>query len=141
MNTDSLTYLFSSFTTKFRDLLEKQMATIGLHSGQLFILISLWQNDGQSQAELVKNLHVSPPTIYNMVVKMANSGFVALQKDSYDSRIVRVFLTQKGREIETSVGIECQKFEEQMFSILTETEKMMCTLLMQRLVAHIIPSR
>lgn len=127
--------------TKFRDLLEKQMAAIGLHSGQIFVLSSLWKNDGQSQAELVKNLNVSPPTVYNMVVKMSNSGFVEVQKDEFDSRIMRVFLTQKGREIEASVEIECQKFEEQIFSILTETEKMMCTLLMQRLVSNIIPNK
>jgi DNA-binding MarR family transcriptional regulator len=140
MKTDSLTFLFSSFTTKFKDVLEKQMSAIGLHSGQVFILNSLWQNDGQSQAELVKNLRVSAPTVYNMVIKMANSGFVKIRKDEFDSRIMRVFLTQKGREMEALVEIQCQKFEEQIFSILTETEKMMCTLIMQRLVSNIMPN-
>lgn len=140
METDSLTFLFSSFTTKFKDSLEKQMSAIGLHSGQIFILNSLWQNDGQSQSDLGKDLNLSPPTVYNMVIKMVNSGFVELRKDEFDSRIMRVFLTQKGREIEALVEIQCQKFEEQIFSILTETEKMMCTLIMQRLVSNIIPN-
>lgn len=139
MDLNSLTYLFSIFSTKFRDSFEKQMSAIGLHAGQVFVLASLWQNDSQSQAELVKNLNVSPPTIYNMVVKLAAMEFIEIRKDESDARIMRVFLTEKGREIKPVVENECQKFEEQIFGILTETERMMYSLLMQKLISNILP--
>jgi MarR family transcriptional regulator, organic hydroperoxide resistance regulator len=141
MNSNSLTYVFSTFTTKFRDNFEKRMAAIGLHAGQVFVLFSLWQNDGQSQAELVKNLNVTPPTIYNMVVKMAALEFVEIRKDASDARIMRVFLTEKGREIKPVVENEWQKFEEQIFGILTEAEQMMCSLLMQKLISNVLPPK
>lgn len=141
MELTSLTYLFSTFSTKFRDIFEKQMSAIGLHAGQVFILISLWQNDGQSQAELVKNLNVSPPTIYNMVVKMAALGFIEIHKDDSDARIMRVFLTEKGREIKSLVENECEKFEEKIFGVLTEVERMMCSLLIQKLTANVLPPK
>ena len=141
MDINSLTFLVSTFSTKFRDSFEKQMSVIGLHAGQVFVLVSLWQTDGQSQAELVKNLNVTPPTIYNMVVKMASIGFVEIRKDNNDARIMRVFLTQKGCEIEPLVENECQKFEEKIFGILTETERMMCSLLLQKLISNVLPTK
>lgn len=141
MDLNSLTFLFSTFSTKFRDIFEKQMSQIGLHSGQVFVIASLWQNDGQSQALLVKNLNLTPPTIYNMVVKLAAVGFIEIRKDEADARIMRVFLTDKGREIKPLVENECQKFEEQIFGILTETEKMMCSLLLQKLISNVLPTK
>ena len=141
MDLNSLTYLFSTFNVKFRDNFEKQMSAVGLHSGQVFVLISLWQKDGQSQAELVKNLNVTPPTIYNMVVKMSAAGLVEIRKDETDARVMRVFLTEKGGEIKPVVGNECQKFEEQIFGILTETERMMCSLLLQKLISNVLPPK
>lgn len=141
MDLTSLTYLVSTFSTKFRDLFEKQMSAIGLHAGQVFVLFSLWQNDGQSQAELVKNLNVTPPTIYNMVIKMADAELIEIHKDDNDARIMRIFLTKKGREIKPLVENECQKFEGKIFDILTEAERMMLSLLLQKLIASVLPAK
>lgn len=141
MNSESLTYLFSAFSTKFRDAFEKQMAAIGLHSGQVFILLSLWDNDGQSQAQLVKNLSVSAPTIYNMVIKLSSLDYLEIRKDPNDARIMRVFLTKKGLEIKPLVENECKLFEEKIFGILTETERMMCSILLQKLISTIFQNK
>lgn len=141
MNINSLTYLFTIFSTKFRDNFEKQMIEIGLHSGQVFILNSLWEIDGQSQAELVKNLNLSAPTIYNMVTKMSDNGFIEIKKDPGDARIMRVFLTLKGRDIKPIVTQHCLNFDEKTFQVLTETERMMLSILLQKLVISILPQK
>jgi DNA-binding MarR family transcriptional regulator len=54
---------------------------------------------------------------------------------------MRVFLTEKGREIKPVVENEWQKFEEQIFGILTEAEQMMCSLLMQKLISNVLPPK
>ena len=136
MNQDSITYVFSVFATKHRDALEKIMAEIDLHAGQIFVLNSLWNFDGQSQAELAKTLKLSAPTIYNMVVRLAEKGFVEVTKDNNDARIMRVYLTQKGLEIKPQVEEKWQKLEEFTFRNLTEPEKMMFTMLMQKVVVN-----
>ena len=135
MQKESLTYLFSIFATKHRDALEKIMAEIDLHSGQVFVLNSLWNLDGQSQADLAKSLKLSAPTIYNMVVRLADKGFVKIIKDEKDARLMRVFLSEKGREIEPRVEEQWQRLEEFTFRNLTEPEKMMFTMLLQKLMA------
>lgn len=130
---DSLSYLFSQVTNNHRMNLEKLMCEIGLHGGQVFVLNSLWENDGQSQADLVRNLKVSPPTINNMVVRLSNSGFVELKKCGKDGRLMRVHLTEKGSQIKPKVEEQWLKLEESMFSELSETEKLMFSLLLKKI--------
>ncbi|HLM01135.1 MAG TPA: MarR family transcriptional regulator [Pyrinomonadaceae bacterium] len=109
------------------------MCEIGLHAGQVFVLNSLWQTDGQSQADLVRSLQVSPPTINNMVVRMADTGFVELKKCEKDGRLMRVYLTEKGSQIKRSVEEQWLKLEESMFSELGEAERMMLSLLLKKI--------
>ncbi len=135
MQSNSLTFLFNVFSSIFRDGFEKQMVEIGLHSGQVFVLISLWEKDGQSQSDLVKRLGVSPPTIFNMLKRLSENGFVTVRKDEDDARITRVYLEPKGREIRTSVEQQWLDFEENTFAVLTEAEKIMFSVLLEKLAA------
>lgn len=134
MNQDSITYLFTAFTTKHRDNIDKLMKEIGLHGGQVFILNLLWKADGQSQAELVKALNLTAPTVYNMVIRLSETGFVTIRKDENDARIMRVFLTDKGRDIQSQVLTQWGKLENQTFANLTEPEKMMFSMLLQKIL-------
>jgi DNA-binding MarR family transcriptional regulator len=131
--TESLSLLFTQITNSYRINLEKLMCEVGLHAGQVFVLNSLWKDDGQSQAELVRNLQVSPPTINNMVVRMAEAGFVELKKCGKDGRLMRVHLTEKGLQIKPKVEEQWLKLEEIVFSELTEAEKMMFSLLLKKI--------
>lgn len=133
MDSDSLTFLSAIFSTRFRDSFEKHMAEIGLHSGQVFVLLSLWKTDGQSQADLGKRLSVSPPTIFNMVKRLAENGFVIVKKDEDDYRITRVFLARKGVEIRQLFEEKWASFEQNSFAVLTETERLMFSLLLKKL--------
>ena len=134
MDINSSIYLFTTFTTRHRDNLDKLMKAIGLHGGQVFILNTLWQNDGSSQADLGKSLQLAPPTIYNMVKRLAENGFVRIVKDQRDSRVMRVFLTRKGLEIKDEVLNQWQELERQTFSNLTEPEKLMFAMLLEKVV-------
>jgi MarR family transcriptional regulator, organic hydroperoxide resistance regulator len=133
MDANSITYLFTAFATKHRDTSDKLMKEIGLHGGQIFVLNVLWNADGQSQAEIVKQLNISAPTVYNMVVRLSETGFVDIVKDENDARIMRVYLTDKGLEIKSQVFEQWAKLEEQTFANLTEPEKMMFAMLLQKI--------
>ena len=134
MNKDEITYLFTAFATKHRDHLDKLMKEIGLHGGQVFVLNLLWETDGMSQADIVKALNLTAPTVYNMVVRLQETGFVSIQKDENDARVMRVFLTQQGRKIAIRVEQQWQKLEDQTFTNLTEPEKMMFSMLLQKVL-------
>ena len=69
---NTLNFLFSETTNLFWVKLEQSMREIGLHSGQIFVLISLWNEDGKAQIELSQILNLSPPTINKMIKSLEN---------------------------------------------------------------------
>ena len=60
---NTITYLLTPISNAYWAKLEKSMNEINLHSGQVFVLVALWKQDGQSQIELSKNMNVAPPTV------------------------------------------------------------------------------
>ncbi|MGI8469558.1 MAG: MarR family winged helix-turn-helix transcriptional regulator [Pyrinomonadaceae bacterium] len=109
------------------------MLEIGLHAGQVMVLESLWETDCQSQTDLVRRLSVTPPTVYNLAVKLAKSGFVEIKKCETDGRLMRVCLLQKGINIKSSVKTQWEKLENSIVGKLSETEKLMFSLLLKKI--------
>lgn len=120
----SLNYLFSEITNLFWINLEQSMRQAGLHSGQIFVLISLWNEDGQTQIDLSRKLNLTPPTINKMIKSLGNNSFISTRRSKTDSRKVRVYLSEKGKEVRVKVEEHWQNLENNFFSPLTETEKL-----------------
>lgn len=134
----SLNYLFSEITNHFWVNLEQSMTQIGLHSGQIFVLFSLWNEDGQTQIGLAGNLNLSPPTINKMIKSLSNNGFVTSQRSKTDGRKVRVFLTDEGKTIKTAVEEQWKKLEDKFFSSLSDTEKLIIQQIFGKLKEQLI---
>lgn len=120
----SVTYSFTQVANRFRYQFDLKMNEIGLFGGQVFILISLWNNNRQSQIDLAANLNLSAPTINKMVKSLISGGFVECFKCGNDGRIMRVHLTEKGIEHKIKVEGKLAEFETEFFSNLTDTEKL-----------------
>lgn len=129
----SLSFLFSNLSNAFRTNLETLMNEIELHSGQVFVLISLWHENGQNQISLAKNLNLSTPTVNKMVKSLMDNGFVSCRQCEVDRRMMRVYLTEKGRKYEDLVNEQWQKMEADAFVNLTETEKLIFAQLLIKL--------
>ncbi len=121
---NTITYLLTPISNAYWANLEKAMNEINLHSGQVFVLVALWKQDGQSQIELSKNINVAPPTVNKMVKSLVESGFIRSQRDTKDTRIVRIFLTKKGIDCKNLIEEQWLKLEVQIISNFTETEKL-----------------
>ena len=130
---NSMTYVLTQLAIGYRTFLERAMIDIGLHSGQVFVLISLWQTDGQSQIDLVRNLNLSAPTVNKMVKSLMINDFVECRKCENDGRVIKVFLTDKGIECQSVVAEQWIKIETQAYSNLTETEKLVLSQLFVKL--------
>ena len=64
---DTVSFLLAKVTTAFRNSLERHMGAIGLHGGQIFVLLELWKQDGLRQIDLAKRLNLSAPTVNKML--------------------------------------------------------------------------
>ena len=135
---ETLPYLFTQVSTFYRVEIEKALAEIDLHSGQIFILFELWKADGLSQIELSANLKVSPPTINKMVKSLEKSGFVFNSKSVSDKRVMQVFLTLRGAAIRPQVEDIWRKLEEKLLGDLTATEQLVLSQLFGKLIGNIL---
>jgi MarR family transcriptional regulator, organic hydroperoxide resistance regulator len=93
--------------------LHSLMEDIGLYRGQPPLLHELWRREGCTQTELAEVMCVAPATVTNMLQHMEESGMVERKPDAADQRVMRVYLTPAGRDIqavvverENQVGLE-----------------------------------
>lgn len=68
--------------------------------GAHLVLSTLAVSDGTNQLELVRLTHLRPPTVSVILRRMEEEGLVARQADPDDRRSVRVYLTDKGRNLD-----------------------------------------
>ncbi len=130
---NSVTYLLTPVSNLYSSILEKAMNEIDLHSGQVFVLLSLFRKDGQSQIELAENLNLAAPTINKMVKNLVENDFVTTQRDENDGRVVRIFLTEKAVDSKVLIGEQWVKIETQILQDFTETEKLILFQLFDKL--------
>lgn len=133
----SINYLLNQVFIAYRTNLEKALNQIGLHSGQVFILIELWNEDERSQNQIAKSLKLSAPTINKMIASLAKNDFITSSKSSDDGRVSLIKLTEKGREARSSVEQIWQDLESDIYSNLTPTEKIIFNQLLEKILDNL----
>ena len=94
---------------------------ISQKSGQL-ILLELAKRDGRTQLDLANATNLKAPTISVSLQKLEKEGYVSRRPDEYDLRATRVFLTEKGRELDNTIKGYIRREESLATSNLTEEE-------------------
>ena len=75
---------------------------VSQRSGQL-LLMELAKRDGVTQLDLANATGLKAPTTSVALQKLEREGYVSRKTDEYDLRATRVFLTEKGREVDERV--------------------------------------
>ena len=96
---------------------------IGLHPGQELVLKVLADSDGRTMSQLALALGVQPPTVTKMVTRLSTQGYVRRQVSDTDGRLARVFLTDEGRELVTSVDKAWKRLEREAMSALDDKDR------------------
>ncbi len=114
-----------------------QMASLGLHPGQIPIIMLLAEHEDMSQKEIAEELHVKPPTVNVMVQRMEKAGIIGRKHDPDDQRVIRVFLTEKGLEIKRCAARQVEKNEAYVLKGFTDVEKCLFRRFMEQIIENI----
>ncbi len=87
------------------------------------LIMELARRDGRTQLELVRATHLKAPTVSVAMQKLEKEGIVTRRPDEYDLRATRVFLTEKGRELDNQTRHSIHASEEVALSRLDEEER------------------
>ena len=106
--------------------------------GARLILSHLAVQDGQSQLDLVRATHLRPPTVSVILRKMEEEGIVRRQSDQKDQRVLRVYLTEFGRETDERTIARIQTTEAEALRGLSEEEMVTLMSLLGRIRESLI---
>src|SRR5690606_28773937 len=129
-------YLLSKITIAHRNLLERHLHEVGLHSGQVFVLVELWKKDGQRQIDLSETVRLAPPTVNKILTGLLDLGLVTRNRYEDDGRSVRIFLTDEGKEIRRDIEAVWDIIEERTMDALTDTEQIVFRQLLTKLIEY-----
>lgn len=103
-------------------LLRNGLYKIGLYVGQPMILDVINKNPGLTQKMLANIGGIKPSTINVMLSRMAKNELVQIKKDKENSKLSKVYITEKGKEL-CEKALEYKEYVyKQQFKNFTETE-------------------
>lgn len=97
----------------------QRLGEFGIHPSQMPFMMMVHKYDGCSQREMAEMLDIKPPTVNVSIQRLEKSGIVYRKRDEKDQRIMRVYLTEKGKKIVADIveyGAETEKIMFQNFS-------------------------
>ncbi len=121
---ETVSFRLAKVTTAFRNSLERHMGQIGLHGGQIFVLLELWKEDGLRQIDIASRLSLSAPTVNKMLKGLIEINLVTRSRTDDDARSTRIFLTKKGQQMRGEIEAQWLELEESCLTGLTETERL-----------------
>ncbi len=120
-----------------RERTDRVLAGHGVRVGQQIVLEALWREDGLTPGELARRIGVETPTVVRGVGRMETAGLVVRRDDPRDGRLVRVYLTQRGRDLEEIIPQAEDAVMEEAFSGFSIKEREQLTRLLSRVLENL----
>jgi DNA-binding MarR family transcriptional regulator len=130
---DTVSFLLAKANVLHKNSIQKYANSVGLHSGQVFVMMELWKTDGQRQIDLAARVNLSPPTVNKILGGLLENDFVTRARYEDDARSTRIFLTPKGVQVREALEEAWEELEQQTLETLTDTEALMLKQLLQKL--------
>ncbi|AAR35960.1 MAG: hypothetical protein ACD_75C02396G0002 [uncultured bacterium] len=94
---DDLCYKLNYLARLILSKVNEKIKPHGVTQGQLPVLCCLHDAEGQTQAELCKNIQVEQPTMANTLRRMERDGLIFRTASDKDKRQSRVYITERTR--------------------------------------------
>ena len=127
------------FRTKLRE--SSQSEGVMSQPGAGLVLSLLATGDGISQKELVDATHLRAPSISAILKKMSDEGIVTIERDKNDMRVIRIYLTDYGREIDAERIARVKESDAIAHASLTDEEMQTLMLLLSKIRADLLADR
>src|ERR1700682_2935174 len=109
----------------YRALSDEFMERIAMHRAQAGLLCQLYVHEGLTQSEIGEKLAVQGATITNILQRMEEAGLVTRRRDLDDNRLVRVYLTDAGRQKERAITEQFLSLESAVFEGINERDRVL----------------
>jgi MarR family transcriptional regulator for hemolysin len=134
---DDLLALFTQAGKLLREAADEAMGRHGVRVGQHIVLSALWDQDGLTPGEIARRLGTTTPTIVNTATRMEEAGLVTRRPDPADARLVRLYLTARGRSVRAPVREARAALEQYATATLTAAERTHLRSALAKIIAQV----
>lgn len=132
----SLGYQVNQLARLMAQLLAERIAPYGVVPGQFAQLLALYEQDGQTAAELCQAVRIEPGTMTKTVQRMERDGLVERRPDPADGRAMRIHLTAKARRLQPRLAAAGREVNAIVLGALSERGTAGFLRTLQQLVAN-----
>ncbi|NMI03555.1 winged helix-turn-helix transcriptional regulator [Paenibacillus sp. SZ31] len=125
-------------SSQMRRNYSESLRELNLYVGQDKLLYHLWLGDGVTQMQLCEHLKCEPPTVTNMVKSLEQNGFIYRKRDVQDARIMRIYLTDKGKALEKPVDIKWREQQAKLLQSISTEDRLILRQLVQQMERNIV---
>ena len=130
-------YLMNRIMGRYNAALSSEMAELGLTTPQMRSLAILSTIDGILIRELAVYAVVQQSTLSRALDALAKDGLIRRETDADDSRAIRVFMTDEGREVHNKLWPHMAGAYETMFKGVDEDDKRAFVATLQTMLRNI----
>jgi DNA-binding MarR family transcriptional regulator len=135
---DSMGFWVVRLMHRYGSIHYKIFQELGIHPGQLPVIATLNKKEGLSMRELADELHIKPPTVTVTIQRLEKNGVVCKQTDAKDQRISRLYLTEKGKNLDKKIQAMAQTSEQILTAGFTEAEQEQMKQYFRRMVNNLV---
>jgi MarR family transcriptional regulator, organic hydroperoxide resistance regulator len=117
----------------FQELLEPW----GLTPFHWVVLCCLWSEDGLATSAIGEKLQQVGGTLTGVLDRMEERGLIRRDRDRQDRRMVRIWLTDIGKELETILPPVALEFNERVMNGFSAEEQLQLSQLLNRAIANL----
>jgi DNA-binding MarR family transcriptional regulator len=122
---DCIIFLLAKAYQKAHGEFKKRLQSYGLTPIQHLVIEALWQEDGLSAKDLGQKLIFDGATLSGVLDRLAAGNWVTKHMDLEDKRVLRVFLTQKSRDLKPKLSEARDLTNEELLHEFTLEEKVL----------------
>jgi DNA-binding MarR family transcriptional regulator len=115
-----------------------EFSKVGITGGQPKILDFLSESDGSIQREIANNCNIEPATVTSLLSIMEKSELIYRNQDPKDKRVLKVFLTDKGKMAQKEVERIFNLIDMECFEGFSEEEKSETIKILDRLYKNML---
>ncbi|NJN28122.1 MAG: MarR family transcriptional regulator [Cyclobacteriaceae bacterium] len=95
---ESIDYIIKSSWHSLSRLYNQKAQTHGISTTTAFILLNISSSEGIAATKIAPLMGLESRSLTRSLKSLEEKGYIYREKDNYDKRSVRIFLTEKGKE-------------------------------------------
>jgi len=122
---DCIIFLLAKAYQKAHGEFKKRLQSYGLTPIQHLVIEALWQADGLAAKDLGQKLVFDGATLSGVLDRLAAGNWVTKHTDPEDKRVLRVFLSQKSKDLKPALSEARDQTNAELLNSFTLEEKVL----------------